>query len=577
MKKTVLFLFILMLLFVAPGCEDDSGLGEDGDTAGTESDGDSESTDCDNETAEEASDCDTEAEEAELDAENDGDAAEAEAADSESMLENEEEADGGLPDSLPFEFTRPDVGEPPTEEEIAEFTRKVTGFWKEAAYFNWLWWNSHGLDKSYDANMLDYKEYWQDTSATKSGDTVTFSHFGGADNITLRVSRILMGAASGYLSTGDEMFGRIVEQYAKGILANFYGMTYGDNDPNPYIMARAIFTHNHGYEMEGGRKVYVDYDPVKVEKYDWNAHTIPNANCPYYGSIWQRNMRSKDDVPHLYRAAPLLRRVALEGKDESVREACRTAYEYIQGFARDIVDSGYYIRTKDKEGNAYIPMEEEGGSVVKDLASFVNYESLIPNAECNAKYTSAILAYGDPRENDCGQGFGGAYEGLAGAGNYFNWAIIRYFHLAALLNSLEMGYNEVAQSLLEGVAIRADDIVHDTESQSDYERWNGDVATFLLSAASTGLPLTSEEARIVQERMGAAADAYKTWPYWDLWADSVADGEVPMKPDENADHFFIRPEEMGYLLYYCYSQYRNPAGVAFVDCDIVNDPARWGE
>jgi len=34
---------------------------------------------------------------------------------------------------------------------------------------------------------------------------------------------------------------------------------------------------------------------------------------------------------------------------------------------------------------------------------------------------------------------------------------------------------------------------------------------------------------------------------------------------------------MGYVLSYCWSPFKNPAGAAIVDCDIVNDPSRWGE
>ncbi len=504
--------------------------------------------------------------------------------DADEAVDGDDEVDGdedGLPDSLPFELTRDDVGTPPTDLEIAEFTKRLTGFWKDSGYFDWVWWTSHGIHKSFDENMPDYKLYWQDTRASKSGDTVTFSHYGGADNIMIRTPKILNNAAAAYLMSGDMKFGRIVEQYSKGIVALFLGMVFSEDDDVTSIMARSIFTRNHEYEMEGGRKVAIDYDPVKVEKYDWNAHTIPNVDNPHWGNIWVRNMRSKDDVPHIFRCYPMLKHVVAYAKDENVRAAAAEAVAYLKAFAKDIVDEGYYIRTKDKDGTPYVPMSEEMEGIVNDLASFVNFEEFIPNAECNAKLASALMAYEEPLENDCEQGFGGHFETLATAQHYFNRAIIRYFHLAAISNSLILGYNDTAAELLDGLVIRADEVVHDEENPKKNDRWNGDVATFLVASATNGLPLTSEEAHIIHERIGDAADALKAWPNWDLWDASVPDTpdgeEIAFKPSEMEEAWFIRPEEMAFVLEYCYSPWKNPAGAKFVDCEIVADPDRWGE
>ncbi len=497
-----------------------------------------------------------------------------------SELEGEIEAESeqGIPEALPFTLTREDVGEALTEAEITAFTKKITGFMKNVDYFGWILWTSHGMDKSYDENMPDYKLYWQDTRATKAGDTVTFSHTGGADNLMIRTSKILNQAIAGYFMSGDERFARIIEQYSKGMVALFQGMMFGGDDNVTSVMARAIFTLNHSYEEEG-RKVVVDYDPVKQEeKYDWNAHTIPNVNNPYWGEIWVRNMRSKDDVPHMFRTMPLLKRVAAYAKDDYVREAAQNAYDHMVAFAKDIVDTGYYIRTKEKDGVAYIPHEEDMPGVVKDLASFVNFEEFIPNAECNSKLNAALLAYGEPLENDCEQGFGGNYEGIATAGHYFNFAIIRYFHLAAITNSLMAHENAMAQKLLEGLVVRADEMVHDDYRRGEIKEWDADGAPWLLAAAASGLPLTSEEARLIIQQYSDSVDFFEAWPNWDLWDESVPDGVVDYAPSRStAERDYIRPEEMAYIMEYCFSPFRNPAGVKLVDCDIVGDSSRWGE
>ncbi|MBW2699750.1 MAG: hypothetical protein JRF33_02935 [Deltaproteobacteria bacterium] len=485
----------------------------------------------------------------------------------------------GLPESLPFEFTRDDVGEAVTATQVTDFTRAITGAWKEVDYFRWCSWHSHGLDASFDPEMPDYKLYWQDTRAIKEGDTITFEHYGGADNLMIRTSKVLAQAASGYLMSGDPLMGELVAQYAKGMVALFLGMVWGNEDPPiTSIMARAIFTLNHSYSIEEGRNVVVDYDPAKVEKYDWNAHTIPNSENPTWGDIWVRNMRSKDDLPHIFRAAPLLLRVAEDGQDEHIREAARTAYEYLQAFARDIVDNTYLIRTKGIDGVPYVPMEEDNPDSIKDLACLRCFEAVLPNAECDAKLTTALVAYGEPLENACENGISPHYEAVATAGHYFNYAIVRYFHLAAITNALTLRQDTVAGELLAGLAQRTDEMMADETERLEHGEWDADMASFLVAAAASGLPLTSAEVHKIHDEYGASATHYVAWPNWDLWDASIPDGTYDYKPSRNdGERTHVRPEELAYFLQYCYSPWRNPAGVQLIDCEVVADPSRWGE
>ena len=45
------------------------------------------------------------------------------------------------------------------------------------------------------------------------------------------------------------------------------------------------------------------------------------------------------------------------------------------------------------------------------------------------------------------------------------------------------------------------------------------------------------------------------------------------KPDRGVA---VRPTELGYLLEYCASKLRHEDTAPLVDCDIVEDPSRWG-
>lgn len=502
----------------------------------------------------------------------------------------EPRADPGLPDALPFEVARPAVGQAPTAAETTAFTEKITGFWNEVRYFRWVTWHSHGLHASYDPAMPDYMMWWQDTRAIKSDDTITFSHYGGADNIMIRTPKVLMQALSGFMTSGDDGMREIAVGYPKGLVALFQGLVLADEDPVAKgVTARAIFTHNHAYETTDGRKVAVDYEPAKVEKYDWNAHTVPNPNNPYFGDIWVRNMRSKDDVPHMFRLVPLLERVAADTADDEVRASAELALEYLRAFARDIVDHGYQIRTKE-DGEVFVPKDETGG--VADLASFVKYESLSPNGECTAKLAAALIGYGQPLWNDCGGGINETYEELATTIHYFNYAIIRYFHLSALTNALAAGEIETARVLMDGLVERVDAMTANEVERLEHWEWDADVASFLLAAGASGLPLTAAEARLIQREYGLSVDHYRSpgaWRdepcqqganCWDLWDSSVPDGEYDYKPtrddpDPATEKKYVRPEELAYLLHYCYSPWKSPAGVEPVDCDVVLDSNRW--
>ena len=82
--------------------------------------------------------------------------------------------DDGLPVSLAFEYSRADVGTPPSPAEIEAFTRKVTGFWKQVGYFAWVLRISHGVHES--TGKRDYMVWWSGVNAYREGDTVRFYH-----------------------------------------------------------------------------------------------------------------------------------------------------------------------------------------------------------------------------------------------------------------------------------------------------------------------------------------------------------------------------------------------------------------
>jgi hypothetical protein len=473
-----------------------------------------------------------------------------------------------LPEKLPFTFTRPAAGTSPTPAEVTAFTKKLTGFWKQVDYFRWATHLAHGLDKSFDPKMPDYALWWGQVQAIKGGDTVTFRHGDWDDNLTIEMSKLMVSVSAGYLATHDPSMRDLVVGFSKGYSAFVMAMRWGNETPDEFLWCRTPFNHNHSYTVDG-RRVAVDYDPVKHRVTDWNAHTVPNETNPYWGSIWVRNERSQDDVPQILRVAPWFQRLVQDASDPDVRKAAEDALKYMTGFSNDTVTHAYVMRSKE-DGQIFIP---EG-----DLASYDYYNAVVPNAQCNAKVALAFIAKGKTLGNECGNGIQADYESIASASHYYNTAIYRYFHVAAASNALVAGQNEAALPLVQGLAARSDGMWTDSHRAGE-PHWDADMAAMMLASASSGMPLTGDEARLIQTQFGEAADFYATWPYWDLWSPTVPDGTYPYTPGNVGaeGRGYVSIEEMSTFLEYCASPWHNPASVEPVDCSVVLNPSKWGQ
>ena len=170
------------------------------------------------------------------------------------------------------------------------------------------------------------------------------------------------------------------------------------------------------------------------------------------------------------------------------------------------------------------------------------------------------------------------YEKFAANQHGYAVHIIRNFHMAAILHALLNRDNTVAQNLMMGLddRVKKDFDPKFTVNAKDDGAWPGEQAVFLLQAASLGFPLTSAEVAIVQKRYETALTAMASFTFLNPWDASVADGEytsanyMPSTGDSG-----ISVDEIGIAFEYCNSPFKNPAGKAPVDCDIIKDPSKW--
>jgi len=251
-----------------------------------------------------------------------------------------------FPAALPFEVGRTDPGgAPPTASELDAFTRRMVRFFASSGFFRWTRRHSHGLAEPNPWGEPPYMYWWQDTTAVRAGELVTFRHEGGADNMMAHTGRIFGPVAGAYMTLTrpeeQEPLRELVLGYIRGVSAMIDGSIWAEEDPVvDTIMARAIFHRNHTWELDGGRRAAVDYEPERREVFERRHDTLHNPANPTWGDIYVRTKRSKDDFPWVYRMQTHLARLLWSCQDREVRDAALRLYDQLQAFAADIVDHG---------------------------------------------------------------------------------------------------------------------------------------------------------------------------------------------------------------------------------------------
>jgi hypothetical protein len=491
-----------------------------------------------------------------------------------------------FPAALPFEVSRANPGElpPPTAPEVDAFTRRMLRFFGSTEFFRWTRRHSHGLAEPNPWGEPPIMYWWQDTTAVREGDLVTFRHEGGADNMMAHTGRVFGPVVGAFLTLSRpaerDPLRELVLGYIRGVSAMMEGSIWAEEDPVvTTIMARAIFHRNHAWELDGGRRAAVDYEPERREVFQQRHDTLHNPANPTWGDIYVRTKRSKDDFPWVYRVQTHLARLLWSRTDREVRDAALKLYDQLQAFAADIVEHGYLIRAKGPGGEVFIP-RLEGSEAVDDFASLVSFEEWIPNAECNAKLGVALIATGKNQGNDCEDGISELYEEVAMARYYGHTWMQWNFHVSAVVTALLYG-DPAARALMDGLGARMDELRVRRDAISADPRYRSDVAQLLVLGAAYGLPLTSEEARQVMEEYASAADHYEAFDRWDLWSAELADGEYDYFPGRESDagggatrtHIWI--PEMPNLFEYCASPVRAAGGAPFINCELLTDPAEW--
>ncbi len=358
------------------------------------------------------------------------------------------------------------------------------------------------------------------------------------------------------------------------------GMVRDDDDPVRHLMARNVVAFNHRYITHDGREKAVDYSHWYAPYSRWNCQRFEYPHNPYWGSVWVTNVRSKDDIGYLFRTLGLMEMAIQQSEFQELVDACGEAQSLLRKFAEDIVQEGYFIRTKDHQGTPFIFSQWEKPEGVRqsdDLDNFVTFDPLFPEAECNNKQASHWIAFGRSDDLDCGDGGPNLWERISLENNYPNIGFFRAYHLAHLYQALLNQDHQRGAQLLAGFVRRMEeDMDYDTTHVPvPGDRWHADLAAALVAAAAQGYPLTSHEVRLIHRYYRRTWERLADWPYWDLWAPELPDGVYPYSPprwarDEAEEvEYWVDIADLGSLIEYCWSPWKNPHGHAPVHCDAL--------
>jgi hypothetical protein len=462
--------------------------------------------------------------------------------------------DAAAPKTLPFSYTRPGVGTPVPADELAAITDKYLDVLQRLRYFELVDERVHGWPRSDPQQRYWYGTWWSGVTVVKENGRVSYVHGPtGADNNGLRMGPLLEGSCFAHLLWGGPLHERLARKMFRGVSAWFMAMERHPNDPDVPLQARSFFPPSIA-STDDGLDLFIDYDQGRPGQDGGASSFVHVAANPYWGDIWIKNKRSKDDVGHMLRAIAQLDNCSGRFADPATQQDLDEMVQRYAAWARRIEDDNWSIATLNKEAQLWIPPET--------LAHFTN----ILGAECDAMLSLRLLGRGDPASFDCANGIS-ILDDLIGGSNDHNAEILRSFHESAVHQALLNGQPAMARALLEGLALRVERGMERAESGDWPESLEShQLVDLIVHAGNAGLPLTWREVRWVHGQIEQAHESFPVdHPMLRVFDPATPDGTYPYAPYGSV----IRFRSLGLLLGSCVAQYRNPASKPLLDCPRV--------
>jgi len=457
-------------------------------------------------------------------------------------------------------FVRTPAGEPLSAEELAATTDRYLDLLRGTRWFAVIAERAHGWPRSDPEGRFWYGTWWSGVRVLKEDGAVRYVHPpDGSDNNGLRTGPILSGVCYGHTLWGGQE--PLLRTLVRGFEAWALAMERESRPDTGVLLSRSFYPPSV-LSTDDGRSIYIDYDACRPGE-DWQGEGEPpsvfvhNPDNPWWGEIWVKNKRSKDDVGHMLLALSALPGCTAEAGPELAADVARAEAIYME-WSRRVEDDGWRIATVDQDWQLFFPTQ--------DLGFFL----VIGNIECTAPLALRLYGRGDAGALECGDGIGATDELWQLKDDFHE--IQRSFHAAAAAIAALRGHPEVREALLPGLAWRIERLLDNRDAPNAPP--DRDVAELIAVAASAGLPLTWREVRFLHERIAEAHAGFLTdalRPSYDVFAPATPDGEYVFTPEGGGLRWRYLPAALGT----CASPLRSPASAPALDCERLRANPPW--
>ena len=468
-------------------------------------------------------------------------------------------------------FTRPEKGDPVANETIAEVTDLYLEILEKTRYFEVLNERVHGWPRTDPAEGYWYGTWWSGITMTNVDGRVTYLHStDGADNNGMRTAPMLVGTSFALKLWGNSDHLGLLRRLVRGF--NSWAMVFRSPSypgwEDTCVLSRASYPISVE-SAEGDRDLYIDYSLNHPGDDNDACKYVEIADNPFWGHIFAKNRRSKDDIGHMMIALAMLGNFVvnqdeIDPEAEGLTEDINEAMDLYRAWAAQVDNDDWKIATVDKEGSLYYPIDDLG---------FLWLEGA--NIECEAAVTLRLFHGGDPDDLNCGNGINEFGFGEEDALKNDFHQIQRSFHESAIMHAWLAERNDIANQLLDGLAWRVDVRLDELESlEPPQDPHYSDLGELVLMSGNAGLPLTWREIRFLHERIREAHNALagdrtqaELDARYNVFSPEVPDGTYAFDPGDTG----LAWRYLGAVLGACASPFWNKASKQLLDCKKIRD------
>jgi hypothetical protein len=390
---------------------------------------------------------------------------------------NEVGADGGAPQGpppsiLPVSYTRTDEGTPLSVAELQAATDEIIAILKDTRYFAFVDERVHGWPETDPNHGYWWGAFWTGITVTKSNTgTVTYKHPNtGSDNAGIHTAPYLESSCYAHLLWGEPRTAHLVRRMARGFSSWTLAMERFAGDGSPRLLSRTFYPPSMT-STEGGRSLFVDTSANRPGLESAASGYVHHPTNPYFGDIYVKVKRSKDDIGHMLRAIAQSQ-ACTPRFDANAKADMAQLQALYEEWTADVDSRGFQIATRDTSGNVYVPN--------LDLAKY----NLTGNLECVGALALRLFHGNSAGNLDCGNGLGGLESTLWTQLSDDVRQIMRTHHAAATRLALEKSPATLGLALLQGLGDRVSlDYGYSTASSPPANYDVQDVAGFMAYAA----------------------------------------------------------------------------------------------